>query len=392
MNLAFVVQRYGADIAGGSEAHCRALAQRLSPRHTITVLTSCATDYVTWRNALPPGDSEDGAVRVRRFPVRQARDLRAFAELNDLVSDYGPALAEQEAWFEANGPDCPGLLDHLRTDGAGYDLVLFWTFRYAPSYFGVPIVADRAVLVPTAEEDPIIELPVLRPLFRRPAAYLFMTPEEQDLVSIKAGGTLSPAEIIGIGLDPPPPLPASALDQAGLPQAYFLYLGRVDENKGCGTLLDYYMQYADATPGAPPLLLAGPAKMRIPEHPSIRALGYVPDELRQTLLTRALALLVPSRYESLSIVLLEAWNAQVPAVVNGGCRVLVGQVRRANGGLFYRSAAEFAEALTFLRTHDPEREALGRQGRAYVDREYRWPTVLAKVERLLEAARARRPS
>ena len=392
MNLAFVVQRYGADIAGGSEAHCRALAQRLAPRHSITVLTSCATDYVSWKNARPPGDSDDGPVRVRRFPVRQVRDLRRFADLTDAGFEGGATSAQQDAWFQANGPDCPALLDHLRTEGHRYDLVLFWTFRYAPSYFGVPLVADRAVLVPTAEEDPAIELPVLRHYFRQPLAYLFMTREEQDIVSIKAGRVLEPADVIGIGLDPPEDAHGSgaALTAAGIPERFFLYLGRVDENKGCGTLLDYFIEYAAATPGCPPLVLAGPAKMRIPSHPSIRALGYVSDDLRGALLAQTLALIVPSPYESLSIVLLEAWNARVPAIVNAGCRVLVGQVRRANGGLFYRSADEFSEALQFMLQHADARRTMGQQGWAYVEREYRWPTVLAKVESLLDAARARR--
>jgi len=123
--------------------------------------------------------------------------------------------------------------------------------------------------------------------------------------------------------------------------------------------------------------------MQIPEHPRIRALGYVSDDLRNALLASARALIVPSPYESLSIVLLEAWNRGVPALVNARCRVLHGQVRRANGGLYYRSSREFEEALAFLLSHPRERDALGCQARAYVDQEYRWPTVLARVEDLL---------
>jgi glycosyltransferase involved in cell wall biosynthesis len=179
---------------------------------------------------------------------------------------------------------------------------------------------------------------------------------------------------------PPPP---------GIGAPYLLYLGRVDRNKGCDTLLEYFTEYAAVHDGLS-LVLAGPAKMTLPSHPRIHALGRVSDAARDALLQGALALAIPSPYESLSIVLLEAWNRAVPAIVNGQCAVLKGQVRRANGGLYYRSSAEFAEAVETLRRSDSDRLALGAQGFAYVEREYRWPTVMTRVEALLEEARRRR--
>jgi glycosyltransferase involved in cell wall biosynthesis len=398
VKLACVVQRYGADIAGGSEGHCRQLALRLAaPRddetsgHDVTVLTTCARDYVSWANAYPAGESRDGAVRVLRFAVARSRDRRRFADVSDEVCDGGASPERQHDWFRQNGPDAPDLIDHLRTHGSGYDLVLFWTFRYATTYFGLPHVADRAVLLPTAEEDPIIRLDVLESFFRMPAGFLFLTPEEEILVSGRAGQTLSPSATIGIGLERASATPAaSALRAHGIDDNYVLYLGRVDRNKGCHALLEHYEAYAAAAGTPPTLVLAGPSTLRIPQHPRIRALGYVSDELRDTLLAHARALVMPSRYESLSIVLLEAWNRAIPAIVNGECRVLAGQVRRANGGLEYRSRAEFAEALDFLVSHSRERDAFGRQGLAYVEREYRWPTVLGRVESLLAEVAARR--
>ena len=388
MKLAFVVQRYGADIAGGSEAHCRALAQQLAAHHDITVLTSCATDYVSWRNVRRPGETRDGAVRVIRFAVRRSRDLHAFADLSDEVFDGMAPRERQQAWFTANGPEVPELLDHLRQFGSTYDLVLFWTYRYFPSYFGVPIVHERAVLLPTAEEDRAIDLDVLGEFFTRPAGYLFLTPEEQTLVTSRAAGPIAPSAVIGTGLEPaesPDARARAGLDHSGIPRDYVLYLGRVDRNKGCHTLLDHFLAYVDACRSDDvTLVLAGPAKMRVPAHPRIKALGYVADDLRGALLAHARVLAVPSPYESLSIALLEGWNYRVPAIVNAHCRVLEGQVRRADGGLPYRSAEEFCEALAYLRTHEEERSLLGQQGRAYVDREYRWPTVIDRVERLLD--------
>jgi glycosyltransferase involved in cell wall biosynthesis len=394
VKLACVVHRYGADIAGGSEAHCRQLAERLAAHHEVTALTTCARDYVTWANAYPPGRTRINNVEVVRFPVRRPRRLKVFADVSDEVFDSRAPLERQEEWFHENGPYTPQLLDYLRVSGREYDLVLFWSYRYYTAYFGLPLVADRSVLVPTAEEDPAIGLDVLEEYFRKPLAYLFLTPEEEELVSRRAGRPLTPSAVVGSGLDPVPApglrIPDRTPDAAGVRGSFVLYLGRVDRNKGCHTLFEYFERHLAAGGADTTLVLAGPAKIPVPSHPRIRALGFVSDSVREALLVNARAMLVPSPYESLSIALLEGWNHGVPALVNGDCAVLQGQVRRANGGLYYRSAREFSAGLEWLLTHPNEAQAVGEQGRAYVDRQYRWPIVMERVEALLQEARRRR--
>src|SRR5512140_1638259 len=128
MKLACVIHRYGADIAGGSEAHCRLIAERLAVRHDVTVLTSCARDYVTWRNAYPAGRSTSNGVTVMRFPVARERRLHRFAEISDRVFAHLGSADDEVAWFRENGPDLPGLLDHLRDHGHEFDRILFWSF------------------------------------------------------------------------------------------------------------------------------------------------------------------------------------------------------------------------------------------------------------------------
>jgi glycosyltransferase involved in cell wall biosynthesis len=385
VKLACVIHRYGVEIAGGSEAHCRQLAERLTATgHDVTVLTTCAQDYVTWANAYPAGETTIAGVMVRRFPVRRTRRMKTFADISDEVFDARAAPDRQEAWFQENGPDAPGLLDYLRQHGREFDLVLFWSYRYAPAYFGLPLVADRAVLVPTAEEDPAITLDVLEAYFRKPAGFLFLTPEEQSLVSLRAGQPLEPAAIIGSGLEPAAtPPPRAMLDRLGLPPRFVLYLGRVDRNKGCQTMFEYFEAHLAGGGAETTLVLAGPAKLMIPRHRHILPLGRVDEATRDALLAHAAALVVPSPYESLSMSLLEAWNFGTPALVNAYCAVLQGQARRANGGLWYRSAREFSAGLTWLLTHPAEARTLGAQGREYVEREYRWPVVMQRVEGLL---------
>jgi len=386
LNLAIVVQRYGDGVVGGSEEHCRAIAERLAEKHRVTVLTSRARDYVTWKPEFRPGRRREGSVAVHRFRNRRRRRSRWF-EINEMMLSEDILPEEEVEWFRENGPWTPGLLDFLRRHGSDFDLVLFWTYRYSPSFFGLPLVADRSILVPTAEDDPAIRLTALREFFSLPKGYLFLTPEERDLVSSRTAGALAPYEIIGSGLEPPTDTSgdsSSVLARIGVEQPFALYLGRVDANKGCASMFWNYLRYADSTASPMPLVVAGRAVMEIPHSRSIHGVGYVSDEERETLLRAASLLIMPSPYESLSIALLEAWNHARPALVNGRCRVLKGQVVRANGGLYYENPDEFVETLSFLETHPDLSERLGAQGLEYVEQNYRWPVVMKKVEDFLQ--------
>ena len=387
MKLACVVHRFGASIAGGSEAHCRAVARRLAAAHDVTVLTTCAADHVTWRNEFPAGDSLDDRVRVRRFPVARRRDLGRYGEITERVFDAVASEAEEEEWFRENGPDVPGLLDYLRRHGAEFDRVLFWAFRYATTYFGLQAVSSgtRTVLIPTAESDPVVRFGATARLFTVPSGFVFLTAEEAELVAAHGPAPLAPSCIVGTGLEPAarPAHAGSAPPLSGVERPFLLYLGRIDPNKGCETLLRHYTRWSERSGRRVPLVLAGPANMPIPAHPAIRCLGYVDDARREALLAAASALVVPSPYESLSIVLLEAWNRGTPAVVNGGCDVLRGQALRSGGALYYRTYDEFAHAVEYLLRNPDTSRQLGQNGLAYVDREYRWPVVMGKLETFL---------
>jgi len=381
LKIACVVHRFGAAIAGGSEGHCRAVARRLAAAHDVTVLTTCAADHVSWRNQFPAGESLDDGVRVRRFPVARERALDRYGEITERAFDASAAEALEEAWFRENGPDAPQLLEYLRQHGAEFDCVLLWAFRYASTYFGVNAVPSgkaRVVLVPTAENDPVIRFAATARLFTRPSGFVFLTPEERALVAAHCPAPLAPSCVIGTGLERVSTSRAES-------EPFLLYLGRVDPNKGCETLLRHYMRWCEQSDARVPLVLAGPANMPIPEHPSIRFLGYVDDARRDALLASASVLVVPSPYESLSIVLLEAWNRGTPALVNGGCDVLRGQALRSDGALYYRTYDEFAHAAETLLRNPETRRQLGQNGLAYVEREYRWPTVMGTLEKFLAA-------
>jgi glycosyltransferase involved in cell wall biosynthesis len=384
VRLAFVVQRYGTEVGGGAELHCRWLAERLAKRHHVEVFATRALNYIDWANAYPPGTARVNGIPVHRFGVARRRKSRVFASISNTVFDGPHSLEEEEAWVRANGPESPALVRAVAEGHERFDLFFFYCYRYYHTFYGLPRVADRAVLVPTAEEDPAIGLAIFHPLFRQPRGIVYLTPEEQALVEEASGNSAVPSVTIGSGLDLPDVLARDDFRaRHGLTRPFLLYVGRIDRNKGCAALFAYFQRFLQETLLDVDLVLAGTAALAIPDHPRIRHIGFISEEEKVAAMRAAEILVMPSPYESLSIVLLEAWKQGLPALANARCRVLAGQCLRSGGGLFYDGYAEFREAARLLLSRPDLRAALGRQGREYVEGQYSWERVDAAMEGFL---------
>jgi glycosyltransferase involved in cell wall biosynthesis len=373
--------------------HARHVAEHLSRFADVEVLTTCALDYVTWRNELPGGPDEVNGVKVRRFPVRHPRDVQQFGRWSERVFRHTHSVADELAWLEAEGPTSPRLLAHIRASRDAFDYFLFWSFRYHQAYHGARLVPGRAVLVPTAEREPAIGVSVFGPLLRGVRALIYLTEEERDLVQAAAGTDRVPAIVAGSGSEIPPAAePERFRQKFGINRRFALYVGRVDENKGCAELFEFFLRYARAARDPLQLVLCGTSILDIPDSPHIRHLGFVGEQEKFDAIAGADVLIMPSYYESLSIVVLEAWALGKPVLANGRCDVLKGQCRRSNGGLYYESWDEFAEALAWFSLQPVEAARLGANGRAYYRQRYDWPVVEQQYLDLLERlSQDRRP-
>ena len=386
MRLAVVVQRYGAEISGGAERHARLLAEHLARFADVRVLTTCASDYVTWKNDFPPGEERVGGIPVERFPVAQERSLPDFARRSRYVFDQTHSIADELAWMDSQGPVSPALISRLNAAQDEFDFALFFCARYYQAFHGCRAVPAKAVLVPTAEREPAIGLAILAQVFRGVRAVMYNSPEEQALVNALSGNAHVPSAVVGVGVDVERTgNPARFRQRHGVDGPYVIYVGRIDENKGCTELFAHYLAFARTVERPPQLLLAGSAVMPVPEHPLIRHLGFLSDEDKCDAIAGATALVMPSRFESLSMVVLEAWALGRPVLVNARCEVLLGQCLRANGGLYYENATEFSAALRLLLDQPELAARLGANGQTYCRREYAWPVVENKYAGMLEA-------
>lgn len=383
-----MVPRYGAEVGGGAETLARLYAHRLAGHAEVTVLTTCALEYRTWADHFPAGESMDGPVRVLRFPVPEPRDGGDFDALSTRLfgGRSGGPDAERE-WMRAQGPNSPALLEHLADEGGSYDAVLFVPYLYATTVDGLPLVADRAVLVPAFHDEPPLALGIFDEVVAAARRVVFSTPEEAALAERRFRVTADRGGIVGVGIDPPPsgdPVRARrALGRSERP--YALYLGRIEPSKGCDLLLGAHRRYRRHRPDGLDLVMIGRPVMELPDEPWLQAPGFVDEQTKHDALTGASVLVCPSPYESLSLVLLEAWSHGTPTLSSEASPVLVGQTRRARGGLWFADALEYAAALDLLTSTPALARALGDAGRRFAER-HDWDTVTERLLAHLSAA------
>jgi len=420
LKIAFVVQRYGTEILGGSEYHCRLIAERLAPRHQVDVLTTCAQDYITWKNEYPEGSDRVMGVTVRRFANARTRDIHAFNRYSEWIFNHPHTREDELEWLRQQGPWCPTLLEYLERNQHQYDVLIFFTYLYAPTVLGTKIAPQKTILVPTAHDEPAIHLEIYRELFSLPAGLAYNTEVERRFLTTHFSIRAIEEETIGCGVDLPQAQPyprehrpAPQADEAAddtpddasptfrphlaqrgsvfrrrhrLHGAIALYGGRIDPGKGCEELIEYFSTYVQEG-GDASLVLMGVKLMPLPEEPFIRFAGRLSDQERVQALEAATVVVVPSPYESLSLLALESFAVGTPVLANARSEVLVEHCRKSDAGLYYADRDEFTEALRLLVADHRLRAVLGRNGREYVRRNYRWDVIIAKYERMFARLR-----
>ena len=386
MNIAFVVQRYGTEILGGSEYHCRLIAERMAAHHGVDVLTTCARDYITWANEYPEGSERINGVTVRRFVNAETRDIEAFNRYSEWIF-HNPHTREDEMWWlEQQGPWCPPLLEYLGAHAQSYDAVIFFTYLYAPTVLGLHIAAERSILVPTAHNEPAIHLDIYKELFTRPKAIAFNTEVEKAFLKATFDIRAVAEQTVGCGVDLLGGRTETAdTGRSGLPAGPFLlYGGRIDAGKGCDQLLDFFETYKEEG-GPATLVLMGAKLMPLPDVPWVRYAGLLSEADRLRALETATIVVVPSPFESLSLLALEAMAVGTPVLCNAHADVLVDHCRRSHAGLFYSTREEFVECIHLLLADRRLREEMGRNGKRYVDANYSWNVIMAKYDALMAA-------
>lgn len=394
MKLLYVVQRYGDDIVGGSEAACRQFAEVLSRAgHSVEVITSCARSYVTWEDSYEPGTTKINGVTVHRLPVVGPRRPERFGPTDQwlMSENSSPLRFEHERWARLMGPDIRGFRSWMIDNAHRFDVAIFMTYLYSTTTFGIPAIAGRLPVIfqPTAHDEPPLRIPMFESTFRLADAFMFFTPEECDVVRDRF--RFEPlGEVVGIGIELSPASldPEKFRRSVGLgTEPYLVYVGRLDPMKGVKQLCDFFIELKKQYPSQLKLVLAGDPMVELPDHLDILTTGFLEEPMKQAAIRGALSLVQPSYFESFSIVLCEAWVHSRPALVQGASTVLKGQAMRSGGAIPYKGYAQFEQAVVMLMNDSTLAERIGANGRQYVEEHYEWAKVLEGIERSLELAK-----
>jgi glycosyltransferase involved in cell wall biosynthesis len=380
--IAFVPLRYGPQIVGGSEALTREIAMGLAGRGwDVDVLTTRVIDHQSMADELPEGVTEVDGLHLHRFST-QPHWSRPGWKAQHLIQDGTlPPVDDQWTWVSWRFT-MPDLFHHLLRHSAGYDAVVFSPYMFWNTTVGLSAVGTNAVVMPCLHDESYARLTVMRPVLADPASVWFLSEPEHQLAH-RLGAVAERHTVTGAGIYAPDGYdPEGFRVRHHIERPFLLYAGRREKDKGWGWLLDTFGAAVRAGLADVDLVTFGSGTVDLPSDLQGRVtdLGFVSESNRNDAFAAALAYVQPSRMESFSRTVMEAWLAGTPVLAIEGSEVVGWHLARSQGGLTFSDGSSLAAHVTTL-TADPQRASgLAARGREYVLREYDWPVVLDRIE------------
>lgn len=388
--VAIITVRYGEDVIGGAEAHARALAEHLvrDRNDRVTVFTTNALDYRTWASELPLEEEVLNGVKVRRFPIRGRRKRLLMKWTAYLIRwlSWSSRLRSiwERLWFHAQGPETPELLEALEEEKDQFDMFVFMSYLYYPTIFGLNLVPrTKTILVPTAHDEPAFYFEHVRTLFASGVKIFANSQAEYDLI-LKNYPQAEPwMHIVGVGVDVRDD--EKTISSVTLESPYILYLGRLSRGKGVDVLMRAFADWKRQNPNTKcELHLAGQREddLNLRGESFIKYRGILNNKEKVHAIRNAAAIVNPSAFESLSMVVLESLALGRPVIVNENSPVLRGYKKVSSTVLGYKSEQELAQCLTAVvddnwrKSHAAE----GLNGARWVEEHYGWKRIIAAYD------------
>ena len=381
--IAYVCPRYIPGTAGGAEVLIRQWAERMLGRGNLSeVLTTCARDHISWDNEYPPGVEVIDGVTVHRFPVN-SRDAEQHAFYDRRITDAEEMSREEEIEWMKSGVNSDALCAYISDHRDEYDCFIFTPYLFGITYFGLNLVPDKSILVPCLHDEPVAYLKTTRDLFRKARGIFFNSNPEKELAGRITDLEGKMTKVVGLGVEAPSSPSGEAFrNKFEISSPYILYAGRREILKNTRLLIEYFRAFKNHQGTDLKLLFIGTGEIDLnkQDRDNIIDLGYLSEEDKWNAYAGALAFCQPSTNESFSIVLLEAFLAGTPGLVNAFCPVTLEHCLKSAGGFYFQDYFEFEESLLYLMDNPETAAAMGANGRRYVRDYFSWKDVLDRLE------------
>ena len=383
-NIAFVVVRYGLNINGGAEYHCRMLAERLTNDYNVEVLTTCVDNYRTGENLEFKEKEIINKVIVRRFKTnpthpelenfykkkaKPAYKLRRFlykCHFLAIASYFFPIwhFKEKEE-LEALGSQVfhsPALFNFIKENKDNYKAIIPITIDYSHVYYTTLYAPEKTIVIPTMHYHKTAFRSTLTQVFTKAAYIAFNTTAEQKLARKIFGMHMAPHTIVSVGIE----LSAVTQEKYNLPDEYMLYVGRVDQGK-LNNVYTYFLNYKKVYPNSDlKFVLVGKQYSDPFNHPDIIYTNFVEEQEKISIIQHAMAL-------------------KKAMLVNGNCNVLKEHCHKSNNAaLYYTNEKSFIDKLHMLDSSTNLRLEMGEKGYSYVNSNYDWNIIMNKLKHVIE--------
>ncbi|CAK9086091.1 Glycosyltransferase 1 domain-containing protein 1 [Durusdinium trenchii] len=394
-DVIFVTPWYG-HFAGGAEAAARSFAEHLARRGwNVEVLTTCCRDPYSswWKSDLPEGSEVVNGVTVRRFPVNPEGE-HIFHQLNAKNTASGLFDEAEQKAYVTHSINSDALVKYA-AEHAHDKLIVALPYTQGVVYSLVTALPGQVCVMSCLHDEPQMYWSTTGTLLDSSRRIFFLTEEEKDLAirhyGRAVGRRLVESPVVGVGTELPAGIDElladeeqvdSIIEDLNLPSKFFVYLGRKDVGKNVPQLVQYFRTYRAQGGQAHLLFLGGGVAELVPHDVGMRDLGYLPEDQKFAILSRALGLINLSENESFSLAIMEAWLCGVPVVVSANCEITAAHCLHSGGGVAVSTPTEFVTMLRTLES-DSLRHAMGAAGRRYTRKHYSWDSVL---DRLLRGA------
>lgn len=384
--IAIVAYHFFKTKTRGGEVHVEKLINLLKNRHKITLITTQSSDHLTWKNNLPEKEIIDKNILILRFPVDFQVKPRNIVELtHKILKNKNKTIDDEINFIKSAGPYSTLLFQYLKKNNNNFDIFIFIGYANPITFFGLPIVKNKAILIPLTHKEPRLYFKAYEKLFNLPKIICPSSIPEKKLIK-KRFLNHSPLKILGIY---PGKIKENNLDFSILKEKYKIYnrytifIGRLEPYKGINHLIDYFKKVVIYHNPKIDLLIIGEKLFPIEKNNHIKYLGIVDEKEKQALIKNSLFLVNPSWYESLSLTVLEAWQQKKPVLVYGLNEILKKQVELAKGGLDYKNYQEFEKNMIKLIKNNCLRKKLGENGYSFYYKNYRKEVIQKKLERII---------